>query len=181
MKSALERMHALPAEQFSLLGWLPCLVLTFLSIRILHPYAIIGVPSALRVLPKAWATLVGSFVGGMCLLLGVICAVGSLIASIAMIKHDTPLVPKEADPQSQSKVLLVLAIVCHVLNAGLCAYLLLFVLAALLLLAILVLMALGAGSKSSSGSGGPVHVRGHYRRGAYVRSHYRARPGYGRW
>lgn len=71
------------------------------------------------------------------------------------------------------KILLISWITSLVINTLLLAYHLIFIIIAIIVVILFILgIALGAGQ----GKGGPVNVRGHYRKGSWVRSHTRRNP-----
>lgn len=150
--------------------------LTLININYLSPFTITNIDEAFSILAKMWKILHTNSSEKYWLIGYVLSAIISSGSSIIIILKLRDILGTEDYKHSRVvKSIFIFWLLLLSINVVLSFYYLLFVFLGLLVATIMILVILGvaAGHGKDSGS---VHVRGHYRRGAYVRSHYRSRP-----
>lgn len=150
--------------------------LTLININYLSPFAITNTDEAFSILARTWKILNTDSSEKYWLIGYVLSAIISSGSSIIIILKLRDIGKTEVPEHSRVvKSIFIFWLGLLSINILLSFYYLLFVFLGLLIAIMMILLILGVAAGQGKG-GGSVHVRGHYRRGAYVRSHCRSRP-----
>lgn len=152
------------------------LSLTLVNIFYLSSFTITNIDEAFSVLAKTWRILHTDNTEKYWLIGYVLSAIISCGASVICIFKIRDIGGNENQQHSYViKITYIFWLLLLSINTILSFYYLLFVFLGLLIVTMMILAILGVAASQGKG-GGSVHVRGHYRRGSYVCSHYRRRP-----
>jgi len=159
----------------ALLGTIFCFISTISSIQYLAPYSITEFNKFGFILLKAWGVLTSGSPERYWLISSLLLAIIGAVVSLLIILHLINYLSDECNSDSLGlKILLAVWIILLGANILLSVYYLLFII--LLIIAFGILLFIIATGPNNYGGGGPVYVKGHTRKGSYVRSHYRRRP-----
>jgi len=159
----------------ALLGTIFCFISTISSIQYLAPYSITEFNKFGYTLFKAWGVLTSGSPERYWLISSLLLAITGAVVSLLIILDLINCLSNECNSDSLGlKILLAVWIILLGANVLLLVYYLLFII--LVIIAFGILLLIIATEPNNYRGFGPVYVRGHPRKGTYVRSHYRRRP-----
>ena len=152
------------------------LLLVIIAHKCLSPYAIKSIDGFSITISNFLNIIMNNRLELFKIIIGITTSILNIVISIICIKSIFSFESEESQIDIMLlKILLTLLFIQNCLILIFSVYLLIFIL--LFIFIILLIIPLFT-FILSNGGGGPVHVRGHYRNGTYVRSHTRRRPRY---
>lgn len=157
----------------AILGSLISGIFTLLSKKVLFSYTIVKLGSLKNLLINTFDLLTKESPGRGRILLFSFAAICSIAISIAIIYFLIMSFNEFYSESTIMRIIIPLWVLALIFNCLVAIYYIMFF---IIFLLALVLLFVALASYAGKSGGGPVHVRGHFRNGSYVRSYNRRRP-----
>lgn len=158
----------------ALIASFTCFVFTFLSLTNLSPFILTKSNNFYSVLTKVFEIFDADVIVKWKLFTCILASMASILLCVMIITYLYSPFNEESISHIR-KFVIIMWIFLLIVDILISLYTLAcFVM--IIILFLFILMALAGATISGSGGGGPVHVKGHYRKGSYVSGHTRRKP-----